>query len=259
MLKVNEQKQKRIEVEGRSYDRFAIPTPVIAEGDDLDALLTQLVLPELEAGDLVFISEKMVACTQGRAIPLSAIVPGRLARLLSRFVTKTPRGIGLGMPETMQMAIEECGVIRILFAALAGALGRLSGQRGWFYQVAGKKASTIDGPCGYTLPPYNHYVVLGPSDPQAVARHCAEQLHHPAAIIDANDYGVEILGLWPTFLSRRRLAAALRDNPLGQSCQRTPVGILRPVDEREAEVCAKLDAMTGSLTECHADHSTRLN
>lgn len=169
MLKVNEQKQKRIEVEGRSYDRFAIPTPVIAEGDDLDALLTQLVLPELKTGDLVFISEKMVACTQGRAIPLSAIVPGRLARLLSRFVTKTPRGIGLGMPETMQMAIEECGVIRILFAALAGALGRLSGQKGWFYQVAGKKASTIDGPCGYTLPPYNHYVVLGPSDPQAVA------------------------------------------------------------------------------------------
>ena len=138
MLKVNEQKQKRIEVEGRSYDRFAIPTPVIAEGDDLDALLTQLVSPELEAGDLVFISEKMVACTQGRAIPLSAIVPGRLARLLSRFVTKTPRGIGLGMPETMQMAIEECGVIRMLFAALAGALGRLSGQKGWFYQVAGK-------------------------------------------------------------------------------------------------------------------------
>ena len=46
MLKVNEQKQKRIEVEGRSYDRFAIPTPVIGPGDDLDVLLTQLVLPE---------------------------------------------------------------------------------------------------------------------------------------------------------------------------------------------------------------------
>ena len=106
---------------------------------------------------------------------------------------------------------------------------------------------------------YNHYVVLGPSDPQAVARHCAERLHHPAAIIDANDYGVEILGLWPTSLSRRRLAAALRDNPLGQSCQRTPVGILRPVGEREAEVCAKLDAMTSGLTECQTDHSTRLN
>ena len=30
MLKVNEQKQKRIEVEGRSYDRFAIPTPVLS-------------------------------------------------------------------------------------------------------------------------------------------------------------------------------------------------------------------------------------
>ncbi|MFR0979818.1 MAG: coenzyme F420-0:L-glutamate ligase [Holdemania filiformis] len=235
MLKVNEQKQKRIEVEGRSYDRFAIPTPVIAEGDDLDALLTQLVLPELEADDLVFISEKMVACTQGRAIPLSAIVPGRLARLLSRFVTKTPRGIGLGMPETMQMAIEECGVIRILFAALAGALGRLSGQKGWFYQVAGKKASTIDGPCGYTLPPYNHYVVLGPSDPQAVARHCAERLHHPAAIIDATITALRFWGCgprpcpdagWPPHCGIIRWGRAASERRLG-FCARLAKGKLK--------------------------------
>ena len=72
MLKVNENKQKRIEVSGYSYDRYALKTPVITEQDDLDELLRQVVAPQLEKGDLVFMSEKMVACTQGRAFPLSA-------------------------------------------------------------------------------------------------------------------------------------------------------------------------------------------
>lgn len=231
MLKINEHKQKRIEVSGRSYDRFALRTPVITERDDLDTLLSQAVAPQLEKEDLVFMSEKMVACTQGRAIPLAVIVPGRLAQLLSHFVTKTPRGIGLGMPETMQMAIEECGVLRILLAAAAGMIGKLLGQKGWFYYVAGRKAAAIDGPCDYTLPPYNHYVVLGPEDPQRTAAHCALLLGHPVAIVDINDYGAEILGVWPESIDRRMLAEILSDNPLGQSDQCTPIGILRRVPE----------------------------
>lgn len=231
MLKVNENKQKRIEVSGYSYDRYALKTPVITEQDDLDELLRQVVAPQVEKGDLVFMSEKMVACTQGRAFPLSAIVPGRLARLLSRFVTKTPRGIGLGMPETMQMAIEECGVLRILLAAAIGMLGKLLGQKGWFYRVAGRKAAVIDGPCDYTLPPYHQYVVLGPLDPQRTAMHCAMLLDHPVAIVDINDYGAEILGVWPASVNRRKLAEILSDNPLGQSDQSTPIGILRPVSK----------------------------
>ena len=48
MLKVNENKQKRIEVSGYSYDRYALKTPVITEQDDLDELLRQVVAPQLE-------------------------------------------------------------------------------------------------------------------------------------------------------------------------------------------------------------------
>ena len=89
------------------------------------------------------------------------IHPRPLARFLCKFVLKTPYGIGLGIPETMEMALQECGTPKILFAAAVSAVGKLFHKRGWFYKIAGYKARSIDGPCDYTLPPYNEYVVLG--------------------------------------------------------------------------------------------------
>jgi hypothetical protein len=38
------------------------------------------------------------------------------------------------MPETMEMALRECGRLRILFAAFISAVGKLFGVRGWFYR-----------------------------------------------------------------------------------------------------------------------------
>ena len=54
---------------------------------------------------LVAVSERMVAITQGRSYPIKDIRPGRLARLLERFVTRPGYGIGLGSAETMELAI----------------------------------------------------------------------------------------------------------------------------------------------------------
>ena len=86
---------------------------------------------KMRAGDILFISEKAVACTQSRAIPMEDIRPRKLAVTLSRYVTKTPAGIGLGIPETMEMALQECGTLRILFAAFCSILGKLLGRKGW--------------------------------------------------------------------------------------------------------------------------------
>ena len=37
---------------------------------------------------------------------------------------KPPHGIGLGMPETMEYALRECGTLRILFAAFVSVIGK---------------------------------------------------------------------------------------------------------------------------------------
>ncbi|MEG1887413.1 MAG: coenzyme F420-0:L-glutamate ligase, partial [Oscillospiraceae bacterium] len=136
---VNDAKNEIIEVGGKSYKRLAVKTRVIMDGDDLCEVVATYAKPNLLENDILFITEKIVACTQGRAIPMKDIHPGRLAIALSHFVTKTPAGIGLGIPETMEMALHECGTLRILFAAFIAIIGKLFCQKGWFYIVAGNK------------------------------------------------------------------------------------------------------------------------
>ena len=229
---VNDGKNEIREVDGVKYRRLAIRTHLITIEDDIvDVVKKYAPAESLEPGDIVFITEKAVGCTQGRAIKLSDIHPRPLARFLSNHVTKTPAGIGLGMPETMEMALQEVGTPRILLAAAAGALGKLLGRRGWFYVVAGRKAASIDGPCSYTIPPYNEYVSLAPAEPDEVARRIADAIGHPVAIADLNDLGGEILGTSDPKMDRALLVRILKDNPLGQEGQQTPMGIIRRVAE----------------------------
>lgn len=147
---VNEGKNEIIEVDGVKYQRLAIRTHVITDKDDVCDVIEKYAKPYAKPDDIVFMTEKAVACTQRRAIPMKDIHPRPLAKFLCKFVLKTPYGIGLGIPETMEMALQECGTPRILFAAAVSAVGKLFHKRGWFYKIAGYKARSIDGPCDYT-------------------------------------------------------------------------------------------------------------
>ena len=224
----DEVKDLYIEVDGAKYARIPVKTHVIKYGDDIVEVVDRYTKDKLQAGDWVFVSEKSVACTQkDRAIPLKDIKPSRLAVFLSRFVTKTPQGIGLGMPETMHYAIKECGRFKILLAAACGAIGKLIGKKGWFYIVAGRKAAAIDGPTPNTIPPYNEYVVLGPKDPDDVALKIAKKINHPVFIVDINDLGGNILGSSDHTIANELVVKILKDNPLGQNRESTPIGIIR--------------------------------
>lgn len=227
---VNPEKNETISVDGINYRRLCIKTHVITDADNICDVVEHYVAPLLQAGDILFITEKAVACTQRRAIPLAEIHPRPLATVLSKFVLKTPHGIGLGMPETMEMALRECGTPRILLAAAVSAVGKAVRQRGWFYNVAGYRARSIDGPCHFTLPPYNHYVVLGPDQPDKVAHEISQRINAPVAITDINDLEGQILGCSDQSLDRRLLCRILKDNPLGQCSEQTPLGIIRRAD-----------------------------
>ncbi|MCI9627202.1 MAG: F420-0--gamma-glutamyl ligase [Clostridia bacterium] len=223
----NTKKEARI-VRGVCYQRIPIKTPVVFAGDSLTELMETYVKPHVQKDDIVFLSEKMVACSQGRAVPLDEIEPSWLALLLSRFVTKSKHGIGLSMPETMEMALRECGRLRILWAAVCGAVGKFLHKKGWFYLVAGYRAQSIDGPCPNTIAPYNRYVVLGPEAPDKVARTLSQTLCAvPVLVVDINDLGGNILGKSHSWLDETMLLEILKDNPLGQDSQSTPVGIIR--------------------------------
>lgn len=227
----NEGKALEVEVDGERVQRIPLRTRVVMPDDKLDEIITTYAKDAVQPGDLLFVTEKIVAITQGRSYLLTDIKVRPLARFLSKYVVKTPYGIGLGMPETMEMALRECGTPRILFAAAVAAVTKKLGRKGDFYRIAGDKARAIDGPTSGTIPPYNQAVVLGPERPREVAAHVKRLLGGIAevAVVDINDIGGNILGSTLDKAGEKRLVRILGDNPLGQGHQSTPLGIVRPV------------------------------
>lgn len=228
-MQENEGKALETSVDGKRYARIPLKTRVVMPDDDLDAVITEYAKDAVQPGDLLFVTEKIVAITQGRSYRLDEITPRPLARFLSRYVVRTSYGIGLGMPETMEMALRECGTLRILFAAGVSVVTKAFGRSGDFYRVAGDKARAIDGPTKNTIPPYNEAVVLGPKKPREVALRVQKLVGADVdvAVVDINDIGGNILGSTLDKAGEHRLVQILGDNPLGQARQSTPMGIVR--------------------------------
>jgi hypothetical protein len=215
-----------IETDGARYVRIPIRTRVVVPEDDIVAVAREYAGTLVRPDDILFVSEKVVAITQGRAVPTSRIRPGLLARLLWRHVRQVPYGIGLRNPYSMQCAIEECGGARILLAAAVSACGKLLGRRGDFYRIAGVQAAAIDAPGTAGIEQFRDCVIKGPAEPDRVAEALAAALGCRAAVVDVNDLGAAVLG-YSTGVDAALVCRALRDNPLGQGAEQTPLGILR--------------------------------
>jgi len=226
-LHPNSGKQLEIQADGDTYLRFPIRTHVVTKDDDALRVIQKYAAEYLKDGDVLCISERVVAITQGRSYHIDSVKPSKLASFLVRFVHKSPYGIGLGSPVTMELAIREVGTLRILLAACAAAVTKPLGIKGVFYRVGGRAIAAIDGPCDYTLPPYNKYATLAPKHPVKTAKMLADKIGHPVAIIDANDLGFALMGASEQRLNHEFLAQVFKDNPLGQSSEQTPICVVR--------------------------------
>ena len=224
----NEGRELHASIAGVVYARHPVRTHLVTVDDDAAEVVARYVGPVGGDVRLVAVSERMVAITQGRSYPMDQIRPGFLARLLVRFVTRPGYGIGLGTPQTMQLAIDEVGAPRILLAAGASAVTKPFGIHGVFYRLAGRQAAAIDGPTSYTIPPYNQAATLGPTDPDGAALAIAAAVAAPVAVIDANDAGCAVLGASPG-VDRRLVQRLFADNPLGQAREQTPICLVREV------------------------------
>lgn len=224
-VQANPNRKLLIDLAEGDYLRIPVKTPRLTQESDLIETIRECAVPLAQLGDILFISEKAVAVTQGRAIPESELKIGLTARILWRCVAKVPYGIGLRRPSSMQCAVNECGAARIWLAAIVGALGKLIGRKGDFYRIAGPQAATIDAATTSPLQP--DCVIMGPKDPDKVADRILAETGLSCAIVDVNDIG----GSWVLGASggvnRKLVERALKDNPLGQGSECTPMGLLR--------------------------------
>ncbi len=229
-----------------TYIRVPIRTDLFKKGDPIPQTVYQYVaeffkkLPKSPLAKklkgkkwYVVVTEKVVAISQGRSFFVGEIKTGFFAGWLSRYVMKTPAGIGLGSPWTMQVAINEIGLPRVLIASLAAAITKPFGIKGLFYTLVGQEVASIDGPTEYSLYPSNVSAKLGPREPQEVAKEIDFKLRESlpfdhiqtfegAIVIDANDLGQNILGN-STPHDNDAVVSVFRDNPMGQTREQTPI------------------------------------
>ena len=226
-----------ITVGNQRYMRMPVKTKILTRNDDIVDVIKEYAVPQMQSGDIITVSESPLAITQGRAVPVAELKIGLLAKILWRFVAKVPYGIGLRHPASMQCAIEECGAMRILFAALVGGIGKFIGRKGKgdFYKIAGMQAALIDAVGTTPVPPYNETVIKGPLNPALEAKRIYDTTGFQAAIMDINDIG----GCWmiggSNGVSKQFMEKVMIDNPQGQSDELTPICIVRKASDNEVE------------------------
>ncbi|MBD0267663.1 MAG: F420-0:Gamma-glutamyl ligase, partial [Cyanobacteria bacterium Co-bin8] len=201
-----------------------VPTHLLTHLDDPVSVVKRYVAPHAESGDIITLGETPVAIMQGRWRHPQDIRPGWVAKRLCYYFLPTS---SLATACGMQALVDVVGPVRVLLAFIGGAIAKVLGQPGMFYQLAGEQARLIDDVTG-TLPPYDQFIVLGPADPQEVVLQIRQATGLEAAIVDVNDLkAVKILAATPK-VDTQILIQALRDNPAGNADEQTPLVLVRP-------------------------------
>ncbi len=89
------EKKPEIQYDNKKYLRIPLKTHVVMRDDKLMDVVTKYASDALEEGDLLFVSEKIVAITQGRAIPLKDITPSHLPDFFQTTLRKHLLELGL--------------------------------------------------------------------------------------------------------------------------------------------------------------------
>lgn len=216
------------------FERIPVKTPIIKIGDNIYDIIWKYTKDIIREGDIITVASAVTALAEGRAKSIDVIDASPLAKFLSFFVKKDNFPFGgnapLCNPLAMQVAIEEIGLIKIMFSAIIGGiLRKVFKKSGLFYRLAGPQSALIDDMPG-AIPPYDYYVILGPKDSNKTSLIIKEKTSLDAAIVDANDLGIA----WVVGTSDRGkihiIEEALSDNPQGNGDQQTPIVILRKVD-----------------------------
>jgi hypothetical protein len=202
-----------------------IRTHLLTHLDNPVEVVQRYVLPNAQPGDIVTIGETPLAVMQGRFRHPSELKPGWVARRLCYLFLPTS---SLATACGLQTLIDLVGPVRVLFAFGVGAIAKVFGKPGVFYQLAGEQARLIDDVTG-TIPPYDQFIVLGPQNPQQVVDQIQRETGLAAAIVDVNDLrAVKVLAASPE-LTTSFLQQALIKNPAGNASEQTPVVLIRPV------------------------------
>ena len=201
-----------------------VPTHLLTNLDSTVEIVKHYVAPCSQPGDIVTIGETPVAIMQSRLRHPNTVKPGWLAKRLCYYFMPTS---SLATACGMQTLIDISGPWQVASAFAIGAVAKIFGKPGMFYQLAGEQARLIDDVTG-TLPPFDQFIVLGPEHSQRLVDQIFQETGLKAAIVDVNDLkAVKILAS-TAGSDEALITQALIDNPAGNADEQTPVVLIRP-------------------------------
>ena len=163
--KTNPEKPLLVQVDGRC----PLPsTPTRSKwGKTYQDLMTQYVKPYFEEGDVVYISEKIVSLCQRDIIPKESVkLSPAVAKFLARFAsTNDSAGIGVHNVYKMQVAIMLCGKPKVLYAALAAGVGRISASGACFMRSPAPRWRAWTACTSTYFENYKNFGILSPKEP----------------------------------------------------------------------------------------------
>jgi coenzyme F420-0:L-glutamate ligase / coenzyme F420-1:gamma-L-glutamate ligase len=141
--------------------------PEVEPGNDLAALITAAGA-DLQPGDVVVVSQKIVSKAEGRLVALGDVRPSARARELAATLGKDPRAVQVILDESTDVLRAERGVL----------VTRT--RHGFVCANAGVDHSNVPG---------DDVVCLLPLDPDASARRLRSALGGEAAVVIADSFG----------------------------------------------------------------------
>lgn len=139
--------------------------PEVREGDPVGKLIAERI--ELEDGDIVVISQKIVSKAEGRVRKLSEIAPSAKARELAKKLGKEAAFVELVLSESREILRSE----RVLITET---------HHGFVCANAGIDTSNL---------PDDGTVCLLPKDPDASARRIRSEIGSPVAVVITDSFG----------------------------------------------------------------------
>lgn len=140
--------------------------PEVTEGTSLGELIAAHA--ELEDGDVIVISQKIVSKAEGQTRRLSSVIPGAEARKLAAVLGKEPALVELILKESAEVLRAERSVLIT------------ETHHGFVCANAGIDSSNL---------PDDDTVCLLPEDPDASARRIRHELHPTIAVVIADSFG----------------------------------------------------------------------
>lgn len=236
MMEFRALKGKRIEVEvnGEKFLRHVVQTHYIQMGEDYLEIIEKYVKPIYQQGDIISISEKIIALCQKRVVYKKDMKISRLAKFLSKFAMKSDAGCGVDNVYKMQFAIHLCGKLKVIWAAVAAGVCKLFGRKGVFYEITGPEISGLDGFYGHIFKDYDNFGIRIPENPTGVCNEIYEKLGIQSMIVDANDFNAIVLGKCDSITyDDDTLVKFVLDNPAGQDKTLTPIVLIRKAETAE--------------------------